>query len=159
MYEPDDDERSIWSSKYGQKPNKILERMNSAPAFPKVKRTRMQAVLTALPVLMLLVGLFYHWNKEKQQVQGSPIEASHQWLEGAYDRITPRTDKTGGKHYLWLRASERTRPIRITYEQKQWLLSENFSNGDSLTIKAAPTVEGSSVLWLIEVLAGAAAEN
>ena len=149
MTEFDHNNRSVFSSKFEQKPNTIQERINNAPAFPKVKKTRIQALLTALPVLMLLVGLYFHWRGEREQVTGSPINASQQTLVGHFDRITPRGEKTTGKHFIWLRTEERTRPIRITYEQKQALLAKSYDEGDAVQLSAAPTVAGSNVLWLI----------
>ena len=151
MTEHRNNERSVFSSKFEQKPNKIQERINNAPAFPKVKKTRTQAVLTALPVLMLLVGLFFHWNTERQQTAGTPITTEAQTLGGEFDRITPRDDKASGKHFIWLRTADRTRPIRITYEQKQELLAQSLSSGDKVQLHTAPTVSGSNVLWLIDL--------
>ncbi len=153
-YERDEnEERSIWSSKFDQPKDKMRERMESGAPVPQVKKTRSQALITSLPVLMLIVGLAFHWWGESRQKQGVPIESEHQWLQGAFDRFTPRDDKASGKHYLWLTTEERTRPLRISYEQKKSLLNANYEKGDAIDVKAAPTVEGSSTLWVMEVLA------
>jgi hypothetical protein len=146
------EDRSIWSSKFDQPKDKMRERMASGSPIPHVKKTRTQAVLTSLPVLMLIIGLAFHWFGENRQQQGVPIESEHQWLEGTFDRFTPRDNKATGKHYLWLATGERTRPLRISYEQKKMLLTANYEKGDAIEVKAAPTVEGSSTLWVIEVL-------
>lgn len=151
MTESDKNERSVFSSKFNHKPSKIQERINNAPDFPHVKKTRTQAVLTAAPILMLMVGLFFHWNAEKKQKSGTPITAEQQTLVGEFDRITPRGEKASGKHFIWLRTGERTRPIRITYTQKQELLAGPLSDGDSVQLNSAPTVADSKVLWLIDV--------
>ena len=151
MTEFDNDERSVFSSKFDQKPNKIQERINNAPPIPRVKKTRIQAVLTALPILMLMAGLFFHWNGERRQTLGKPIAAEQQSLAGEFDRITPRGEKATGKHFVWLRIGERTRPIRITYQQKQELLARSINAGDSVVLNSAPTVAGSNVLWMMDL--------
>ncbi len=144
-------EDSIWSSKYDQTPNKMRERMSSGPSIPQVKKTRIQAILTALPVLMLAGGLLFQWHGDRRQANNPPIIAQQLVLDGAFDRITPRGDKARGKHYLWLRTEDRTRPIRLTYEQKRALLQTGYTPGELLVVTAAPSVAGSTVLWLVQV--------
>lgn len=151
MSDFDNKDRSVFSSKFDHKPDSIQQRINNAPAIPKVKKTRIQAVLTALPVLMLMVGLFFHWRGEQQQTSGTPIHSESQALIGDFDRITPRGEKATGKHFIWLKTGERTRPIRISYEQKVTLLAGPLNKGDTVQLNAAPTVAGSNVLWLIDV--------
>jgi len=102
-------------------------------------------------VLMLLVGFFFHWNGERKQTSGTPITAELQTLHGEFDRITPRGDKASGKHFIWLRTDERTRPIRITYQQKQELLASSLSAEDKIQLNGAPTVAGSKTLWLVDM--------
>jgi len=97
---PDNNERSIFSSKFDEKPNPSLDRYRNAPPVPKVKKTRTQAILTAAPVLMLLAGFGYYWYGERQQRQGVPIVSEQQEYVGAYDRLTPRGDKSGGSDQL-----------------------------------------------------------
>lgn len=147
------DEESLWTSKYNRHPNKMRERMNSGPAIPKVRKTRTQAVLTALPVLMLAAGILFNWYGERQQTHNSPIVTEQLVLNGKFDRLTPKGDKTGGKHYLWLQVADRTRPIRITYEQKRTLRASAYNPGTSMAVTAAPSVEGSKVLWFIKASA------
>ncbi len=149
MNEPEREERSIWSSKFDKNPDKIRDRINNAPPIPHVKKTRTQAVLTALPVLMLMAGLSFYWFGERQQTQSEPIlEAQENW-QGLFDRITPRDDKSTGKHFYWVRIGERTRPVRITYEQKVQLLKNAVDSGAPVELVVAPTVEGSNVMWLV----------
>jgi len=155
MPDSDDEERSIWSSKYGQeKPNSIERRMRRAPPVPAVPRTRTQAVLTALPVLMLLLGLSFYWSEQRSQRSGSPILSEQIRYAGQFDRITPSGDKTSGNHYLWLTEGENTRSVRLSYEQKALLRQASLVKGTSLELIAAPTVSGSTVLWLVEIHAG-----
>jgi len=124
MTEFDNDEPSVFSSKFDQKPNKIQERINNAPPIPRVKKTRIQAVLTALPILMLMVGLFFHWNGERRQTLGKPIAAEQQSLAGEFDRITPRGEKATAR---------------------------SINAGDSVVLNSAPTVAGSNVLWMMDL--------
>jgi len=152
MSDDQDDDRSIWSSRFNDKPDRIQERIRNAPPVPKVKKTRTQAILTALPILMLIAGFAYTSYGERQQVNGSPIESAQVNLAGVFERITPKGEKQKGKHYLWLRVDDRTRPIRIHYPQKTDLLSQNYQPGDAVSVRAAPTVAESTILWLIEVV-------
>lgn len=150
MSEFDKNERSVFSSKFDTKQDSIRERIDNAPPIPKVRKTRTQAILTALPILMLGAGLLFHWNGERKQKNGTPIISEQQNLQGEFDRITPRGEKASGKHFIWLRDGERTRPIRITYEQKMQLKDQLLNSGDSVQLNTAPTVPGSNVLWLID---------
>jgi len=152
MNEQEPPERSLFSSRYDKKSDKIRERIDNAPPIPKVKKTRIQAVITALPVLMLMAGLLYHWHGERQQTQSEPLLAAKEIWVGEFDRITPRDDKIKGKHFYWVRIGERTRPIRMTYAQKNQLLAEAVPPGTSVNLTVAPTVEGSSTMWLVEAL-------
>jgi len=150
MNEHEPPERSVFSSKYDVSSDKIRERINNAPPIPKVRKTRIQAVLTALPVLMLMAGLLYHWHAERQQTQSEPILSAQEHWQGLFDRITPRDDdKVTGKHFYWVTIGDRTRPVRITYEQKRQLQAETVSKGSPVDLTVAPTVEGSSVMWLV----------
>lgn len=149
MNEHEPPERSVFSSKFDVKTDKIRERIDNAPPIPKVKKTRTQSVLTALPVLMLMAGLLYHWHTERQQTLSKPIVAAQETWQGVFDRITPRDDKVTGKHFYWVRIGERTRPVRVTYEQKVRLQAESVPPGSAVELIVAPTVEGSSVMWLV----------
>jgi len=73
-------------------------------------------------------------------------------LRGSFDRITPSGDKLSGKLQLWLTVDGNSRSVRLTGAQKVTLLDTDLAQGDSVEVQAAPTVSGSRVKWLVQLV-------
>jgi len=147
--DPKSDERSVWSSRFTPETDSIKQRIRNAPPVPRVRQTRTQAVLMALPFLMFGIGMGFHWYGEHQQQTGTVIVAEQVSLNGRYERITPSDQAHSTKSRLWVRVGDRSRAVRLKYEQRTQL--QAVQAGDEVVIEAAPTVTGSSVLWLTQV--------
>jgi len=112
-----------------------------------LQRNRTYAVLSALPVLMLLVGLAWSWLGERRQSGGEPIAAQSVTLQGRFDGLTKVGAGGEGRHYLWLQTEERRRGVRVVPREAR-RLKGLLAPGEPITIDAAPTVDGSPTRWL-----------
>lgn len=117
-------------------------------------KNRIHSVLTALPALMLMIGLYYYYQSERAQLNGPLIIEEAVTLAGEYNGMSELRSGGEGQHFLWLDTSARRRGVRVTGEQS-WRLKqlENPLNaGDVLSVTIAPTVSGSKTLWVVEVV-------
>jgi len=112
-----------------------------------LQRNRTYAVLSALPVLMLVIGLSFSYLSERRQSNGAPIRAASVQLSGRFDGFTRVGIGAEGRHYLWLQTEERRRGVRIRAAQARRLGGE-LDKGQRIVIDAAPSVEGSRTRWL-----------
>ena len=114
--------------------------------YREKSRNPVQSLITALPILMLVAGLYFYYSGESQQAKGLPIAAESVTLEGDFTGMSA----TSGRHYLWLQHDNEKRGLRVTKEQA--VVLESLERGISLLVKAAPHVQGSRTywVWLIE---------
>ena len=105
-------------------------------------RNPVQSLITALPVLMLVAGLYFYYSGESQQAEGLPIAAASVTLAGDFTG----TSATSGRHYLWLQQDDEKRGLRVTSEQA--VLLESLERGIPLLVKAAPHIQGSRTYWV-----------
>lgn len=112
-------------------------------------KSRIHSVLTALPVLMLMIALWFYYSGEKAQTSGALILQEAQVLEGLFEGLSVVKGAGEGKHYLWLQAPERKRGARIRPEHTPALAELN--KGDAVSVSMAPTVSGSKTLWVYKV--------
>lgn len=118
------------------------------------QRNRIYSVVTALPVLMLLAGLFLFYRGEIRQSDGAPIRAEATVATGAHLGISVVRTGGRGQHFLWFDDDERgRRGVRVS-EGNDRLLRPLLEVGDPLTLDIAPTVEGSTVPWVWRVRRG-----
>ena len=109
--------------------------------FKTKPRNPVQSIITALPVLMLVAGLFLYYRGESQQIKGEPIGSESITLVGTYTGMSA----TSGRHYLWLEQEGKPLGLRVTPEQAA--LTDSLERGISLSVQAAPRVHGSRTLW------------
>lgn len=110
------------------------------------RRNPIHSILTALPVIMLVVGLYFYYKAENAQSAGAPIRAESVFLEGRFNGFSVVKSGISDQHFLWLDTGERVRGIRLE-EDLVYQLSI-LAKGDPLQLDIAPTVSGSRTQWL-----------
>jgi len=110
-------------------------------------------VLTALPPLMLMIGLWVYYRAEQQQHAGAPILAEQIQLQGQYKGMSSLGSLGEQQLFLWLDTAERSRGLRINADQKQTIeqLSLPLEPGDQLSVQVAPRVVDSRIYWLLSI--------
>lgn len=129
---------------------KHLASQQATPLPQPGGKNRIHSVLVALPVLMLMIGLFVYFRGESAQNNGAPVIAEMVNREGAFKSVSEVSGIGTPKHYLWYTHNERSRGVRITYQQREQLVG--LSSGDALTLELAPRVAGSPTLWAYRVV-------
>jgi len=113
------------------------------------KKDPIHSVVTALPVLMLIIGLSIWYAKDRAQNNGAPILAESKELVGKFDGVSSARSAGGKQFYMWLVQDDARKTLRITpqqYEQYQ-----QRQTNTAVTVTAAPTVSGSNTLWLVDI--------
>lgn len=123
-----------------------------APARPAGKN-RIHSVLSALPVLMLIAGLYYHFSGESAQKKGSPLFEQSVQVGARFEGLSVVKSGGVGRHYLWFDDGERRRGARVKARDVASLAS--LRQGDQVELSLAPTVDGSTTLWAWRVERGA----
>ncbi len=115
-------------------------------------KSRIHSVLTALPVLMLMIGLGYYFHNERKERDGSPILTESRQVEARVDGLSVikalQANKPG-KHYLWFLVDGQRRGARISEQASQLL--ESLQKDDEVVIALAPRVAGSKKMWAYQV--------
>ena len=111
---------------------------------PKEKNP-IHSILTALPVIMLVVGLYFYYKGESEQNLGAPIQSESQEIEGVFTGLSVVKSGSQGRHYLWIEEDGSTRGVRIRPDQV--LLMEELERGVETQLSVAPTVSGSGTYW------------
>ncbi len=126
-------------------------RLSNRPDFAVVRvgKNRIHSVLTALPVIMLVVGLYVHYSGENAQISGQAITSESTTLEGIFNGLSRVKGSGSGKHFIWIETAARARGLRLTQQQSQRL--QSLQKGSSISILAAPTVSGSTTLWVYQL--------
>ena len=112
---------------------------------PKEKNP-IHSILTALPVIMLVVGLYFYYQGESEQKLGAPIQSESQEIEGVFTGLSVVKSGSQGRHYLWIEEDGSTRGVRIRPDQV--LLIEELERGVEMQLSVAPTVSGSGTYWV-----------
>ncbi len=120
--------------------------------YVPVRKNPVHSVITALPVIMLLAGLYLFYRQEGAETGGEALLAQSVEVDGAFEGLSSVTSGGDGRHYLWFISEERRRGPRVTAEQARAL--EVLMKGDRLTVSMAPHVDGSRTLWAWKVLRG-----
>ncbi len=110
------------------------------------------SILTALPVIMLVVGLYFYYQGESEQNQGVPIHSESQQVSGVFTGFSVVKSGSKGRHYLWIEQAGKTRGIRFRPEQLSQL--QALERGSDIQLDIAPTVPNSKTLWAWKVLQG-----
>jgi hypothetical protein len=114
-------------------------------AYVPREKNPIHSILTALPVIMLIVGLYVYYKGESEQNQGIPIYAESQEIGGVFTGLSVVKSGSQGRHYLWVENEGSTRGIRIRPDQVQ--LMEELERGIEIQLSIAPTVTGSGTYW------------
>ncbi len=109
------------------------------------KRNPIHSILTALPVLMLLAGLYYFYSGESAQTEAAPILAESVAVQGSFSGLSEIKSGSNGQHFLWLANATRKRGIRI--QLSEVAIFADMERGLPMQIDMAPTVSGSSTYW------------
>ena len=113
------------------------------------KKDKIHSVITALPIIMLLIGLAFWYQKENAQQSGLTLLAESAELVGEFNGVSTAQSAGGGQFFLWLMQDGKPKTLRITSEQYDEYRKQEV--GDAVVITAAPTVSGSSTLWVVGV--------
>lgn len=108
-------------------------------------RNPVHSILTALPVIMLVAGLYFYFQREAQQTNSAPIREASVELSGTFSGLSHTSDR----HYLWLDVNGIAKGVRIKSDQVVAL--EPLERGARLNIKMAPSVEESRIFWVWHV--------
>lgn len=114
-------------------------------AYVVKEKNPIHSVLTALPVIMLIVGLYVYYQGESEQNQGAPIRAESQNVEGVFTGLSVVKSGQQGRHYLWIEEDGSTRGVRIRPDQVP--LMQTLKRGMETELSIAPTVSGSKTYW------------
>lgn len=113
------------------------------------KKDPIHSVLTALPVLMLLIGLAFWYLKDRAQHSSPPLVKEAIELLGEFNGVSTTLSVSGTQYFVWLLQSENQKTIRITKDQ--YALYREQDVGTAVSITAAPTVSGSDILWVVDI--------
>ena len=111
---------------------------------PKEKNP-IHSILTALPVIMLVAGLYFYYQNESEQNLGTPIESESVNIDGVFTGMSVVKSGSQGRHYLWINVNGSTRGVRIRPDQVS--LVENLQRDVETKLSIAPTVSGSTTYW------------
>jgi len=113
------------------------------------RRNPIQSVLTALPILMLVAGLYYYHRTEQAQQASAPIRQEAKTVTGLYTGQSVVKSGLSERHYLWYADEGRPHGVRVTGEQAKVLAS--LVKEQPIAMDVAPTVAGSKTLWVLRV--------
>ena len=113
------------------------------------EKNRIHSVLIALPVLMLMIGLFVYFKGERAQNNGAPVLSEIVSRTGQFKSVSEVAGIGQAKLYLWYMVDGNSKGVRISAEQKETL--GKLETGDELALELAPNVAGSKTLWAYRV--------
>jgi len=116
-----------------------------------IQKDKIQSVLTALPLLMLIIGVSYYYYSEGKQSDGVMIMAESRQVTGSVEGISKikALTGTGGKFFFWFETAGEKRGARVSQENAEIL--KELQTGDLVNIWLAPTVAGSKTMWAYQV--------
>ncbi|MFK7859480.1 MAG: hypothetical protein AB8B64_11675 [Granulosicoccus sp.] len=104
-------------------------------------RNPVHAIITALPLIMVVAGLYFYYHGESQQSHSTPILAESVEKTGLFTGLSA----TSGRHYLWLEADGVAKGVRIKEEQVPLL--ESLIRDMPVLVRMAPSVHESTTYW------------
>ncbi|MFK7997460.1 MAG: hypothetical protein AB8B87_25265 [Granulosicoccus sp.] len=110
-------------------------------SYKKKSRNPVHSIITALPLIMLVIGLFIYYRGESRQTHSEPILAESVERTGIFTGLSA----TSGRHYLWLETDGVAKGVRIKAEQVPQL--EVLARDTPIEVKMAPSVHESPILW------------
>lgn len=140
------DEKDLRRQWPGKK--QLASEQPDVPIQPSGKN-RIHSVLVALPVLMLMIGLYVYFKGESAQIHGEPVLSELVSREGQFKSVSTVSGIGSDKHYLWYLVDDNAKGARVTAEQKAQL--SELELGDEMMLELAPKVAGSRTLWAYKV--------
>jgi len=113
------------------------------------EKNRIHSVLVALPVIMLIIGLFVYFKGESAQNNGAPVLSELVSREGQFKSVSEVSGIGKPKYYLWYTVNGGSKGARIQAGHKERL--SKLQPGDELSLELTPTVAGSTTLWAYRV--------
>jgi len=95
--------------------------------------------------LMLVAGLYFYYQGESEQNEGTPIFDQSELISGTFTGLSVVKSGSVGRHYLWIDVGGSARGIRVRAEQIAGL--NNLEKNLTIQADVAPTVTGSRVVW------------
>lgn len=114
-------------------------------AYVAKEKNPIHSILTALPILMLVAGLYFYYQGESEQNEGTPIFDQSELVSGTFTGLSVVKSGTVGRHYLWIDVDGSARGVRVRAEQAAGL--NNLEKNSPIQADVAPTVIGSRVVW------------
>jgi len=115
-------------------------------AYVVPKRNPIQSILTALPILMLVAGLYIYYQADSAQSHGAPIRIESEELIGTFTGFSVVQSGPEGRHYLWVTENDKSRGVRVQPAQAKLLAT--LERDTDIILRAAPTVAGSGTVWV-----------
>lgn len=133
-------------------PDKSLQASSHPDLFNPdlTKKNPIYSVITALPVIMLLIGLLFWYQSDNAQQRGQPIIAESVTLKGQFNGVSKASGAGDGQFFFWLMQDGTPKTLRISPEQ--YAQFGHAEKGGFVSVSAAPTISGSSTLWVLEVV-------
>ena len=143
--------KSAADRRSGQPVNDDPYSLNEIPATV-VRKNPIHSVLTALPVIMLVCGLWFYFAGEKKQRTGEPVLSEMIIVSGEFSGMSEQSKKPNAQRIVWVKTPERLRGGRV--DQHQYGLLRDLQKDQQVQLWLAPRVAGSSLLWVIKAQAG-----
>lgn len=134
----------------GKKIDKDPYSLNSIPRTT-VKKNPIHSVITTLPVIMLICGLWFYFSGEKQQRNGEPILSEMIEVSGGFSGMSEQSKKPNAQRIIWIKTPERLRGGRLDLQQYGAL--QGLKKDQAVRLWLAPRVEGSNLLWVVKAQA------
>lgn len=109
------------------------------------ERNAIHSVITALPVIMLVAGLYLYYSAESEQSRNAPIRAESESVSAIFTGLSTINTGSQGRHYLWLDEDGSARGVRFQPDHADVL--NTMARGVAVTLKIAPSVHESSTYW------------
>ncbi len=114
-------------------------------SYKEKSRHPVLSLITALPLIMLVAGLYYYYYAESEQTNSKPIASESREIIASFSGLSA----TRGRHYLWVEFEGNSKGIRVREEQVPLL--EEMIRGEQLIVEMAPSISGSTTLWALRV--------
>lgn len=114
-------------------------------AYVPKDRNPIHSILTALPILMLIAGLYIYYRGESEQSHSAPIRVESVNATGVFTGLSVVNSGSQGRHYLWFDQDGKARGVRVQPRQAQELGA--LARGESIQVRMAPSVSGSKTYW------------
>ncbi len=118
---------------------------------PIAEKNKIHSILTALPLLMVIIGVAYYMHGEKRQAESELVMSESSQHDVVVDGLSvlKSVSGKGGKYYFWFQLDGDKRGARVSEADSEYL--EHLTTGQQVIVSLAPTVPGSHIKWLYQV--------